>query len=389
MAEEIYTFSEEGMRKLVASYRAQQQEMSNLRRHLAHYSTRRHEAVYLPGSAVKIISSTETLYAAFGGTAGTSGDYANVESNALAISTGNYVPLSSGSEATQRKRVTYARTCHVWERDSAGVLTDTEEELEAFNPGSLPIPAYVFCYADKCHTSDTWVITGLVNPHDSGSRYFRMSGASTIVAGNQQAKINRTDSWTDVHPSGSPETDWAHKIGPDVYIHHPGTYEITYGAEVQRYSSDTADDITWTDSRSDTVDLPSTMNVEVDLIQNHNLTNITSGWPINNERLKFTIPGGTSRGVTAERTFLVEHTLDTWHGYPYMRLSLAIYCRTGNASSEARLNEGWINIRPCGGGTNGGNHGSGYNAFLGTSGAFNWHGGGTAPAGGDFGESGT
>jgi hypothetical protein len=51
---ELYTFSEEGMRKLVEAYRAQQREMSNLKRHLAHYSTRRHEAVYLPATAVSV-----------------------------------------------------------------------------------------------------------------------------------------------------------------------------------------------------------------------------------------------------------------------------------------------------------------------------------------------
>lgn len=50
---ELFTFSEDGMRKLVDAYRSQQREMSNLKRHLAHYSTRRHEAVYMPSDVIR------------------------------------------------------------------------------------------------------------------------------------------------------------------------------------------------------------------------------------------------------------------------------------------------------------------------------------------------
>jgi len=46
---EVWTLSEESIRKLAKLVRDQQQEIGNLRRHLAHYATRRHEAVYIPG----------------------------------------------------------------------------------------------------------------------------------------------------------------------------------------------------------------------------------------------------------------------------------------------------------------------------------------------------
>jgi hypothetical protein len=392
---ELYTFSEDGMRKLVEAYRAQQREMSNLRRHLAHYSTRRHEAVYLPGGTkTKIVTANQTLYAAFGGGFNTNMNvhYGNVESNALAISTGNYIPLSAGDTATQRNRVVYPRNCLVWERDSTGNLVRTTEVLSAFNPGSLPIPRFTFCYAEACHGSDNWVITGTVMPHASDSMFFSIIDGSTTIDGGT-AKIIRASTF--VHgpkTTSSPLTEWAHKVDADVYIHHPGTYEITYGVDVSRNSSDSADDTQWTDSDGDTLDLPNPLYVEAECLMNWNPTGagtITTNWP-GNVPIKLAIPARTgSAGVTGQRTFMVNHTLDTWHGQPYMRLSLAIRCTSGDGSADgkAKFNSGWIQIRPCGGGVEGGNQGSGYQLFHG--GNFQWYGGGTEPAVADFGEDGT
>lgn len=52
---EVYTFDEQGMRKLVAAFRELSRQHSNQNRKLAHYSTRRHEAVYLPGAKTEIV----------------------------------------------------------------------------------------------------------------------------------------------------------------------------------------------------------------------------------------------------------------------------------------------------------------------------------------------
>lgn len=347
-----------------------------------------------PAEGVKIVSaSSSTLYAAFGGGGDTNAniDYGNVESNTAAISDGNYVPLSSGSLATQRRRITYARDCTVWERNSEGVLAATEETISCFNPGSLPIPRFTLCYAQKF--GDAWVIIGRVMPHAADTRHFIMTPSSPIeVAGDSfSAKFMRSGTIAPKFPSSSPLTDWAHDDDADVYIHHPGTYEITYGVEVARGSNDSVDTTEWTDSNSDTLDLPNPRSVECELIANWNPAGgaLSGNWGQGNE-LKVVLPPRMAGYVSAEKTFMVTHTLDTWHGQPYMRLSLAIgKCSAVDPAGTVQLGAAWVSIRAAGSCVEGGNQGSGYNAFLGTSGAFQWYGGGTAPTAADFGEDGT
>jgi hypothetical protein len=60
---DLYTFSEDGMRKLADAFRAQARDFGNLKRMLAHYATRRHEAVYMPGvggDIVQVVHPGET-----------------------------------------------------------------------------------------------------------------------------------------------------------------------------------------------------------------------------------------------------------------------------------------------------------------------------------------
>jgi len=67
MAErDLFTFSEEGMRKLVDAYRANQREMSNLKRTLASFGTRRHQTVYLPIPPVKVHNNSSEVIPAYG-----------------------------------------------------------------------------------------------------------------------------------------------------------------------------------------------------------------------------------------------------------------------------------------------------------------------------------
>jgi len=98
------------------------------------------------------------------------------------------------------------------------------------------------------------------------------------------------------------------------------------------------------------------------------------------EQIGVSIGPRDSQNATTERTVMITHRLDNWHGQPYMRLSFAAKCTGGGsdaALASGLLVECWIHVRPAGGG--GFNEGSGYNAFLGTDGAFQWWGGGSAP----------
>jgi hypothetical protein len=396
MAETIYTPNEEGMRKLAALIKENDRKHTNKTRRLAHYATRQHEAVYMPGSAVKIVIPQSTLFAAFGGGIGDYNaniDYGNADFNALAISTGNYIPLSEGSTATGRNRITYARDCTVMERDSSGILAPGTETISCFNPGSLPIAAYTMCYAQKFPGSDAWIITGTVMPHAANTRHFEFSGSAVEIDGDStDAKFMRNSTGT-ARPfdSSSALADWVHDDDVDVYIHHPGTYEITYGVAVSRGSSDTSDDTDWADSDdSDTTTLPNPRTVECELIANWNPAGALAGnWDQGNT-LRVVLPARVSGAITAERTFMLNHTLDNWHGQPYCRLSMAIgNCEAFDPAGTAELQAWWVSIRAAGSPVQGGNQGSGYNAFLGTDGAFQWYGGGTEPESADFGEDGT
>lgn len=392
MAEEVYTFSEEGMRKLVAAYREQQRDMVNLRRALTHYSTRRHEAVYLPGSKCKLVTPISTLYAAYGGGDNSTSynpnlDYGDVESNALAISTGNYIPISAGSTATLLNRVTYPGNCYVWEENSSGVMYNTGTIIQCINPTGLPIAGATWCKAHQLHGSDCWVATK-IGELARASKDFLIAPGTTVVAGDEKKIIRYAPT---LQPEGtvSGNQDWAHVHGNDVFIHHPGTYTITFGAQVTRYNAPTSDTTRYTDSDdADYIDLPNPADVEICCLMNWNPSvDSLAAWPINERLIYMSLPAKGS-GCSSERTFTINHTLDNWHGQPYMRLSLAMKVTgfgTTPADTEVNFRQGWIHIRPEGGAF-GGNEGTGYNAFLGTDGAHQWWGGGTEP--GDFDEDG-
>lgn len=65
MSETVYTFSEDGMRKLVDAFRNNQRELSNLRRNLLHFSTRRHQTVYMPSQPIKVHNNSGELIPAY------------------------------------------------------------------------------------------------------------------------------------------------------------------------------------------------------------------------------------------------------------------------------------------------------------------------------------
>lgn len=394
MADEIYTFDEQGMRKLVAFVRELERGHSNQRRKLSQFGDRRVQQVYMPGSKVKIVTPKFFLFAAFGGGISDESyspnlDYGSVESNALAISTGNYIPLSSGSTATGRNRQTYIGQCYVWEYVD-GILTNTLEELDCINVTGLPIMTGTWCKAQKVEGGDYWFVTKM-GEFANASKHFDIPGESLQCDGTE-AKIVRGTPTLEPEAVSYAEYDWAHVYNNDVFIHHPGTYTINFGAEIERSNNESADTTRYTDSGgSQYIDLPNPAEVQVDCLLNWNPLlpgTLAANWPISTNLIYMSMP---ARGdvVTAERTIAVNHTLDNWHGQPYLRLSLAFKVGghgTNPADTKCTFRQGWIHIRPEGGGSSGGNEGTGYNVFLGASGAPQWWGGGTAP--GDFDEDG-
>lgn len=384
---ETNTFSENAVRQIVELV-LEEKRRSSAR---ALGAVRRHENVMLPG-VVKIVTPKSTLYAAFGGgyNANNNLDYENVEGNALAISTGNYVPLSSGSLATARVRTVYPVACYIWEEDGDGVMQNTLEEIDCVNVTGLPIMTDTWCEARAVNGFNELVATP-IGDMAKKSKHFSILG--TVSVDGTEAKFIRATAVPKPESTSTSEQDWAHgnSVG-DVFIHHPGTYTITFGGEVVRTSSDNSDDTTWTDSGADTLDLPNPICVEIDCVHNWIPPgNLVTGWDGLNHTIKIAIPARASGKITGERTYTVTHTLDTIHGQPYLRLSLAMKVvntlGANAADSVVQFNGGWIHIRPEGGGQYGGNEGTGYNAFLGASGAFQWWGGGSAPP--TFDEDGT
>lgn len=377
MAEEVYTFSEEGMRKLVAAYRAQQNEMSNLRRHLAHYATRRHEAVYLPGSKpIKLVRNSDSLPAAFGGP---SHLYDLSSSGGLVESYGNYV-----AGTTNVKRLVYPKQCTVWTRDDDNYLSEASEVLWAYNPGGLPLPiGWYWAEAD----GDLWRITGSLDSFSNhAAQYQIVKGSGTANFDYGTSKFLYGSSWTGPFTGASGSSRAFTYLNSDVFITHPGTYKITFGATIIT-GSGSSETTTNTDSGGDTVTRPRPRVGHLALWKNFNpdlgdvATQDTGADTAKIFRARFTIaPDGDS--VSVERTILMQCKLADWHGGPYTRLNLSVTSvnQTGSGSGQALTYErGWLNIQAVGD-DQGHFSGPGYNAFLGSGGAFQWYGGGPAPA---------
>lgn len=376
---DIFTFSEEGMRKLVAMYHEQQRDMVNLKRHLAHYSTRRHEAVYLPGKGLKIVEASSTLYAAFGGEACY---YDSVASNALAISTGNFVPYAaaSGSVAesgTAVQRKVYPASCEVQELDADNNLRGTGEFISVFNPDSLPIHGGYY-HVTK-HSGDLWMVVSPYGNHQHNSGgFFTSQGSQTFSHG--QTKLI-TNSWSVQSATTNGSTKFLYAVGESLYITHPGYYKITFGGAVR---ISTAPANTYTTSGGQTVQVESGARATLRLHENINpsLGGITA--QASTDQVGIVVApsrgGADNDEMTAEKTIHITTSLDNWHGQPYTRLNLSLECEADGTSSDGSIgfDHVWINVTAMGGyGQR--NIGSGYNAFLGTSGAFQWWGGGTEP----------
>ncbi len=384
MTDKVYAFNEEGMRALSREVQALRNQLGSGRR-LATYGMRRHQPIWLPGSSdVKIVNAKQTIYAAWGGGGSDDGNfisYGSAESNALAISLGNYVPLSSGSLATQRRRVVYPRLCYVWELNSDNVLEQTDTEISVVNFGGLPIITNSQFAVQKLAGSEYYI--PIAKPSElchAGKIFLSQSGIT--LDGDGTPKLVRADWELDVDPTLSGAnltTDFAHTEEYDVFIHHPGVYKVTFGMMVSRTSSDTADDTEYTDSNSDTVDIPNTMNFSAALVTNFNPAGGTISTQFNNYfRLGISVGPKDHQLVSTERTVMIKHTLDNWHGQPYMRLSFAAKCFGGGAdaaSAAGNLGQCWMHIEPMGGG--GTHEGSGFNAFNGST--YQWYGQGTVP----------
>jgi hypothetical protein len=390
---EVWTLDEDGLRSLVRRFYDEER-----RAQAAQFNAnKRHENNYIPPQ-VTIIEAQSNLYAAYGGSSSAI-DYANAASNALAISTGNFIANNDEGTGTRQRRIIYPATGHIW-RPKGNYIYDNEEPVTVYNPGSLPITAGGLVTAIR--NGPMYMVTGRLSEHSHQSVTFRITNNSsnpTVTSeGGGERFIHEN---VTIVPQGNGAAhistdDFAHCSGSHIYIHHPGHYQISWGANIHK--SGTGDfDRTFTDSNSDTHTHTTPIHVELALIKNF----ITSFGNLNDQWASITGPEtiahvtiagdvASSFKQTVEKTIHVSHTLDTDHGQPYLRLNLAmVMAANGGGTSPypgATFNEAWITITPTGGSGFGGNEGSGYNAFLGADGAFQWWGGGTEPN--DFDEEG-
>jgi len=334
-------------------------------------------------SGLKIVEASSTLYAAFGGEACY---YASVASNALAISTGNFVPYTAASgsipeSGTAVQRKVYPVSCEVQELDSDNNLRGTGEFISVFNPDSLPIHSGYY-HVTK-HSGDLWTVVSPYGNHQHNSGGFFTSQGGQSFSNGQTKLI--TNSWSVQAATTNAASRFLYAVGESLYITHPGHYKITYGGSLG-VSSDATNQ--YTTSGGHTVDVETGSRGTLSLWTNFNPSDgdvaTQYGTQSQFDYASIIIPpsrGGASYNkTTGEKTVHITTSLDNWHGQPYTRLNLSLSCESDGTASDGAINfrHVWINVTAMGGyGQQ--NIGSGYNAFLGTDGAFQWWGGGTEP----------
>jgi hypothetical protein len=329
------------------------------------------------GPSIKLIyPNSESLPAAYGGP---SHLYDLSSSGGLVESYGNYV--AGVTNVVRRVRPVQ---CTVWGRDSNNDLAATSELVWAYNPGGLPLP-FGWYWAEK--DGDLWRVTGSLDPFSNHSAHYQIvKGSGTANFNYGEAKFLHGSSWGGVFSGAANNNRSFTFLSSDVFITHPGTYKITFGATVSA-GSGSSETATNTDSAGHTVTRPRPRVGHLALWKNFNpdlgdvLTQDTGADSTKLWRARFSIPpdGGS---VTVERTVDLQCKLADWHGGPYTRLNLSIAASnlTGSGSGAAVTYErGWLNIQAVGDNQSYFS-GPGYNQYLGTSGAFQWYGGGPAPA---------
>lgn len=410
---EIYSFDEAGMRKLATAFHAQKAEISNLRRHLMHVSTRRHEAVYMPSQPAMRYVKFDWLPAAYGGTrTGISGSAATTNGNTNPSNL-QYFPKLCTSHAVD---------------SSTGEIDDdfsAQSSIYVANLSQLPL-TYGWALAYKLTDSDpnfgtVWATDGAMMPshyapaffswtesqHDNPSGYWEfLDGA---------AKLIRTTTGSGFGTSGSGTVDqrnWAFGWGlsgsgseGDVMLSHYGRWEVTYGftGYIQPdsagvYDLHTTSDASAGTSHTHTIKIPAAMNVQFGIHVNFEPgTTVIGDAPDDQISLRFpgNVYGSLQYWRTYEKTCIISSHASPWHGQHHTRISpfvkVAQDSATGGDDLMFIMTECWMSVRPAknisisnksaydyvGAGAN--QYPGGYNTPTAGAGTFVWYGGGSEP----------
>jgi hypothetical protein len=383
MAEELFTFSEDGMRKLADLVRSHQRET---KRRLSQTSVRRHQTVYMPGSSSKIVRPSTIIHAAWGGP---SNLYDRTTSGGDVETYGNYV---HGTTNVQRKM--YAGTCNVYEYDSSHNLADTTEEISVYNPGALP------CYSRGTYLAtpfggDYLITSGLdqFTHHRENYTFTHYGGGAQTL---QFGKTEFLDQTVITKSTGTFSSTSANLYDlslqydySGVMIRLPGAYKVTFGIEVTGAGAQT---YTSTDSASNTTTVNRHTRFQLFLWKNFNpdAGNLVTQGAANAEAgIWGTLPmdTSTSHQMSIEKTVQIVGTLADWHGGPYTRLNLGLRVvdmSGAPASNALTWQRAWLVVEPMSDGRIAGLYdGVGMNPYLGSSGTYQWYGGGPSPGGFD------
>lgn len=382
MAQEAYGFNEQTMREVIRRLDDVDKTYDMIRRRLATFATRRHEAVYMPGAAEVIYAKYGWQPAAYGGTGSTG------ITGTAATTNGNIRPTT---------RQFFPKASSDWYILENGVLVAGSGSKGLVNVGSLPI-ADGFCPAIKIPGSDPiWSDLWMLLP-DAPSHYAsRMFTWATESAGGDWS-FSDTDSRLIRAASGTITTndntrDWAFGWhSGDVMLSHFGWWEVTYGFKGHVSGSPYIELTTGAASagtaHTHTYQLPGGFHVQFGVHVNFEpgTTDIDSPEDFIDADC-YATPNG---GITCEKTCWVETTDDPWHGQFHTRLSLACMVTEFSTDNPGTfvLDECWLFVKPAStsgnvGDGEGDGFGAGANQYPGGwndgAGTFVWYGGGDVP----------
>lgn len=339
---EVYTFDEAGMRAVVALVKEQCNEIKSLKRHLTHYATRRHEAVYLPAKGgVRLVTYT-------------------------------HLPAAYVISSTERQY--YPQLCDsTWEIESDGEHSSaTGERIYVANMGDLPlfsggsgngVALVAKAYTDPTYGEVWGVVEVLSERPFAGACYDWFSpdnvGEWDLSAPDKVLLRVAPNGGSAEEPSVSGDSRrWCFGYGGDVMLSHPGTYEVTIGARVLLSSSnpprntETTSDASAGTSHTHTYTVPTSITARIGVQQNFQpgVSTVGSSSLITNGELRIplSIPGAT---YEAEKTFVFSTQTSPWHALKYTRLSVyfAAYDEVGwesSGSPEISLSRAWMIVRP-------------------------------------------
>lgn len=365
-------------------------------------------------AAMRIIQTPGYLPAAFGGLEDTATTYWGpyIENNDLAIEYGNFIPDGETGATFQNIKL-YPFDCEEW-RYSGERLEKSGNTIKVANLGRLPSAMGAFYWVAPIEGEDVFGLVAPLTRFDSPAAGYQW-GPPGLSGGEYRGTEQNTIRFVRTRPA--PMTDFMRQNGAfvvepgtgDLFITHPGTYKITWGARLFHYAdvgdgtpagayyqADTTSTVAGGTSHVHKTTTFFGLHCRLHLIENWVPgVDITTEW--NSGDLDVSIAAGiyvppafpqsVAEGY-GERTRIRRYQADNAHGGLYTRLSLALEV-LGDSSNHTPpagklkigCREAWMIISPVEeifGGS-----GTGINYAFADDGTYHWWGGGPEPAGFD------